>query len=586
MNTSTPDNNGYQPPSNGWVPPAPQSPQNGNHGGYKFFQSIRQSGFFRSESRWIGGVAGGLARRLNVDPLVVRVVFILLGIVTTGFALLAYAAAWALLPEERDGRIHAEEAVRGNFDGALIVIGLAALMGFGSLGSFFLFAEALPGPLVGLLWFAFIAAVGYAVYAIYNESQKKTGQNPPFAPPTPGFSESGAPQQPVPGVQHPESEQSISNLSEEQQTTEFPSHNDEASSEQSAAEATEQSDSVDAADSDGSPAADTAIISVPDVSHQGGNMNDTQTIPNPDSTQPYAHGFTGGGSDNYTGTAHGDWAHDQSGWSNNQADWSGNNNWDGTRAAEWTPPTPEPAKPKGQFAIGFGLTLVLAAILLGAVHFGYLEQGSVALSLVVSIAIILGGLMVIVNGLRGRPSGGAGFFSVMALITALFFGITGVAGANFKAQNFTGISSQSLTPQSIAEIEGGFSFCVGDLVLDLTQIPLSEFAERDEPLDIEISGGVGEIRVVFPSSIKFHSESSLGAGEYTDPHQTKSSRVVGSQSYSHESSSGLTDAPEVNVNISLGLGNINISGVFDTRTIPGDEPANTLSDNEEVEVNR
>jgi hypothetical protein len=212
-------------------------------------------------------------------------------------------------------------------------------------------------------------------------------------------------------------------------------------------------------------------------------MNDTQTIPNPDSTQPYAHGFTGGGSDNYTGTAHGDWAHDQSGWSNNQADWSGNNNWDGTRAAEWTPPTPEPAKPKGQFAIGFGLTLVLAAILLGAVHFGYLEQGSVALSLVVSIAIILGGLMVIVNGLRGRPSGGAGFFSVMALITALFFGITGVAGANFKAQNFTGISSQSLTPQSIAEIEGGFSFGVGDLVLDLTQIPLSEFAERDEPLE-------------------------------------------------------------------------------------------------------
>ncbi len=584
MNTSTPDNNGYQPPSNGWVPPAPQSPANGNHGGYKFFQSIRQSGFFRSESRWIGGVAGGLARRLNVDPLVVRVVFILLGIVTTGFALLAYAAAWALLPEERDGRIHAEEAVRGNFDGALIVIGLAALMGFGSLGSFFLFAEALPGPLVGLLWFAFMAAVGYAVYAIYNESQKKTGQSPPFTPPTPSFSEPGARQAPVtPEVQHSGPEQSASNLSEEQQTTEFPSHNDEVSAEKSAVEPAEQSDTVD---SDDSSTDETTIIAVSDASTQGGSMNDTQTIPTPEGAQPYAHGFTDSGSDSYTGAAHGDWAHDPSGWSNNHMNTSSTTNWDGTRAAQWTPPTPEPTKPKGQFAIGFGLTLVLAAILLGAVHFGYLQQGSVALSLVVSIAIILGGLMVIVNGLRGRSSGGAGFFSVMALITALFFGITGVAGANFKAQNFTGISSQSLTPQSIAEIEGGFSFGVGDLHLDLTEIPLSEFAERSEPLDIDISGGVGEITVVFPSTLKFHAESSLGAGEYTDPYQHKSSRVVGTQSYSQDSSSTLTDPPEVNVNINLGLGNIDISGVSDSRTFPGEDPTNILNGNTESEVNR
>jgi phage shock protein PspC (stress-responsive transcriptional regulator) len=59
------------------------------------FGSIRRS----LTDRKIGGVAGGVARHFDIDPLIVRVAFVLLAIFGGG-GLLAYAAGWLLVPEE------------------------------------------------------------------------------------------------------------------------------------------------------------------------------------------------------------------------------------------------------------------------------------------------------------------------------------------------------------------------------------------------------------------------------------------------------------------------------------------------------
>src|SRR5690625_5023300 len=83
--------------------------------GQSFFDSIRRSGLFRTEERWIGGVSGGIAYRLGIDPLIVRgglVVLTFFG----GLGLLLYGLGWAFLPEQVDGRIHAQEALRGHVD--------------------------------------------------------------------------------------------------------------------------------------------------------------------------------------------------------------------------------------------------------------------------------------------------------------------------------------------------------------------------------------------------------------------------------------------------------------------------------------
>lgn len=54
---------------------------------------------FRSESDCkIGGVAGGLAEILEIDPTLVRLLWILVVLVTSGVGLLAYLAMWAIVP--------------------------------------------------------------------------------------------------------------------------------------------------------------------------------------------------------------------------------------------------------------------------------------------------------------------------------------------------------------------------------------------------------------------------------------------------------------------------------------------------------
>ncbi|WP_434081074.1 PspC domain-containing protein [Sanguibacter sp. Z1732] len=90
------------------------------HGGpgASFFDSLRRSGWIRTADRWIGGVAGGVARRLDVDPLLVRGAFVVLTFFG-GLGLLLYGLGWALLAEESDGRIHLQEALRGRFDAGL-----------------------------------------------------------------------------------------------------------------------------------------------------------------------------------------------------------------------------------------------------------------------------------------------------------------------------------------------------------------------------------------------------------------------------------------------------------------------------------
>lgn len=54
------------------------------------------------DDRWLGGVCGGLAKYFNVDPTVIRVLFILFALAIGG-GILAYIIMWIVIPEEPDG---------------------------------------------------------------------------------------------------------------------------------------------------------------------------------------------------------------------------------------------------------------------------------------------------------------------------------------------------------------------------------------------------------------------------------------------------------------------------------------------------
>ncbi|WP_250001235.1 PspC domain-containing protein [Actinoplanes sp. M2I2] len=52
------------------------------------------------DDRLAAGVCSGVGRYFDIDPVLVRVAFALLAVITVGTALIAYPLMWFLMPEE------------------------------------------------------------------------------------------------------------------------------------------------------------------------------------------------------------------------------------------------------------------------------------------------------------------------------------------------------------------------------------------------------------------------------------------------------------------------------------------------------
>ncbi len=101
----------------------------------------------------VGGVLAGIAARLGVDPVVLRVAFVIGAVASGGLLLLAYVVAWAALPatgEESSlpSRLGGLRWGRGNWRVAagVALLTLSALLAFRQLGIWW--SDALVWPLV------------------------------------------------------------------------------------------------------------------------------------------------------------------------------------------------------------------------------------------------------------------------------------------------------------------------------------------------------------------------------------------------------------------------------------------------------
>jgi phage shock protein C len=58
---------------------------------------------YRSKKeRVLGGVCAGLGKHLDIDPLVIRLVWLVLTLLSFGVGIVAYIIAWILVPEEEN----------------------------------------------------------------------------------------------------------------------------------------------------------------------------------------------------------------------------------------------------------------------------------------------------------------------------------------------------------------------------------------------------------------------------------------------------------------------------------------------------
>jgi phage shock protein C len=112
----------------------------------------------RSE-RVLAGVCGGVGRYLGVDPVLLRIAFIILTL-ANGLGVIAYVVAWVAIPEERPDQPSGppseprRETGRLVIGGSLVVLGLVLLL------------DRLAPELDELFWPVALVAVGVAVMLV------------------------------------------------------------------------------------------------------------------------------------------------------------------------------------------------------------------------------------------------------------------------------------------------------------------------------------------------------------------------------------------------------------------------------------
>ena len=193
------------PPPYGGQPSQPSQPsqpgqpgQPGQRPQDRFFDGIRRIGLHRSQHRVVAGVSGGIAERTGIDVTVVRVLTVVFAIFG-GIGILAYGLAWLFLPEP-DGRIHAEQVLRGDVSAGAIGGIVTTVLSFGSFwnhgpgwgwgwsGGFFGWFWGLSGTVL------FIGLIALVIYAISQaRGRPGTGTGTGTSTGTPGFPPAAAP---------------------------------------------------------------------------------------------------------------------------------------------------------------------------------------------------------------------------------------------------------------------------------------------------------------------------------------------------------------------------------------------------------
>jgi phage shock protein C len=120
------------------------------------------------DDRMIGGVCGGVAARLDIDPSLVRIVWALLILPTGLLALAAYVVMWLVVPEaptsfSSQGSRPVRGARMGGRDGFTLFVGGALVLA----GAWFLLRDMFPVLDPGRLWpvALVLLGVGLVVWA-------------------------------------------------------------------------------------------------------------------------------------------------------------------------------------------------------------------------------------------------------------------------------------------------------------------------------------------------------------------------------------------------------------------------------------
>lgn len=208
----------------------------------------------------------------------------------------------------------------------------------------------------------------------------------------------------------------------------------------------------------------------------------------------------------------------------------------------WQPPhPPRPVDPRRRGPLLFPFTLALTVLALGVVGTVDLAGADVVPSAYPATVLGVVGLMLVVGAFFGR----AGGLILVGLVAALATALTSVVGDD-------DIGEIRETPRSAAALDAAYRLGVGDMVIDLTDIPAAQLTALDERR-LELDNRVGHIRVIVPDTgLDVDVDAQIIAGEVVLFDNGKSDT---SEKASHD---GGDDTPTLTIEADMFLGQIEV----------------------------
>ncbi len=230
-----------------------------------------------------------------------------------------------------------------------------------------------------------------------------------------------------------------------------------------------------------------------------------------------------------------------------------------TNAWDWTPPKKVDDSPGAtQFAVLAGLLLLIASGLFFARERGAFDSDLSLYAILIASTLTLSGITVIINGFRGKTSGGAGTLATTALVFGVIAGSIALPGIKIGEGNFSGISDAKYVPTSVETLTEGTSFGIGDITLDLTELDRAELRSYSStPINIPLSGGIGELRIIVPADIPTTADTAVAVGSVSDTHGSQGG--IGRSTITYENELVANGAePILHLDLSVGVGEISI----------------------------
>ncbi|SEK28741.1 Phage shock protein PspC (stress-responsive transcriptional regulator) [Blastococcus sp. DSM 46786] len=163
-------------------------------------------------------------------------------------------------------------------------------------------------------------------------------------------------------------------------------------------------------------------------------------------------------------------------------------------------------------------------------------------------ALLVVGAGLVVGAVTGGRTARGGLITLGVLLSL------GLVTATATPSGGNGIGDRTYAPQTVDDVREVYSGGIGDLVVDLSEVPLDDL---DETLEVRVDHGVGDVEVVVPRSADVRVSADQGIGEL-DVFGTSS---TGSGYHAGSGSARWTDDGEADIELEIhsGIGQVEVS---------------------------